>query len=698
MHGMADAPTRAAAAPSMRLQRRLVMMVVASLLAVLGVDILLVRPFQRESEARLANAEMAAEASRLTAAVMEIRSTALVAAAQRIAEAPGVPEGIAAENATAVGAAVRPLLQGQEFIRVEVTGPRGAMLFAVRPAGTSRDAVDAGVLAQVRDTGQPLVGPAREEDGGVVLRATVPVGTARPDRPASGTVTVQVSIEGMLRNLAERNGADVFLVGARGALLSGTSPRLWEQLGTAVQQGTGRRLVEHDDHIYAVVTLPLLDETGGRLGALVQVRDVTAAAGQREFEYNLSIASLAVLMLLLVAGTWALVRHAFAPITTAVTALDALSSGEIEVEVLGEDRRDEVGAIARAVRVVRDRSRDGLRQAQRENRSRRRQEHFIRQQMIQIGATLDEDSRRKLMQELHLDAPQAPAPGNADGSGLGMLATAFQVMTRRVVDQSAKMDQLVAELREALAAKTELIGLQQQFEITHRMQAEMLPAALPPRPDVLIRGGILPAKEFGGDFYDFFPLSQHRVGVLAGHVSGHGLTSVFLTLTARNLLKAGLFCDLAPGMALSLTNRLMAAENKEQLAVSAFAGVLDTAAGTFRFARAGFATPILARRLGDATALSAPQNALLGLAPQLTYAETSEDIPQQSTLVLTSPGFTEADGARAVANAIATAPDLAPDVVVNALMSMAASASARGDEASGRDRSCVAIRYLQNAQ
>lgn len=694
MHGMADPPARGAS-PSMRLQRRLVLMVIASLFVVLGVDIFLVRPIQRESEARQANAEMAAEASRLTAAVMEIRSTALVAAARRIAEAPGVVEGLAAENAVRIDAAVRPLLEGQEFLRVEVTGPRGAMLFALRPAGSTRDVVDTGVLTQVRDSGQPVVGPAREEDGSIALRATVPAGTARP---AQGAVTVEVSIEGMLRDLAQRNSADVFLVGARGTLLAGTAPRLWDQLGRAVQQGNGRRLVEHDDQVYAVVTLPLLDETGGRLGALVQLRDVTGATGQREFEYNLSVASLAALMLLLVIGTWAMVRHAFAPITTAVTALDSLSSGEIEVEVLGEERRDEVGAIARAVRVVRDRSREGLRQAQRENRSRRRQEHFIRQQMIQIGATLDEDSRRQLMEELKLDAPQAPDAAKGAGSGLGVLATAFQVMTRRVVDQSEKMDQLVAELREALAAKTELIGLQQQFEITHRMQAEMLPSALPPRADVAVRGGILPAHEFGGDFYDFFPITQNRIGVLAGHVSGHGLSSVFLTLTARNLLKAGMFCDLAPGMVLALTNRLMAAENKEQLAVSAFVGVLDTAVGSFRYARAGYATPILARRLGDAAALSAPQNPLLGLVPQVGYEEVSEDIPQQSTLLLTSPGFAEADGAPAVLNAIATAPDLAPDVVVNALMSMAASASVRADEPSGRDRSCVAIRYLQNAR
>lgn len=693
MHGMADLRARVAAAPSMRLQRRLVLMAIASLLVVVGVDVFLVRPIQRESEARLANAEMAGEASRLTAAVMEIRSTALLAAAQRVAEASGLQDGIATENTVAIDAAVRPLLQDQQFVRVEITGPRGTMLFALRPAGSSRDAVDTGVLTQVRETRQPAVGPAREEDGSVVLRATVPAGTAQP---AQGAVTVEVAVEGMLRDLAQRTGSEVFLVGARGALLSGTSPRLWEQLGAAVQQGNGRRIVERGERSYAVTTLPMLDDTGGRLGSLVQVRDVTTAAGQREFEYNLSIASVAALMLLLVVAMWAMVRHAFAPITTAVTALDALSSGESEVEVLGEDRRDEVGAIARAVRVVRDRSREGLRQAQRENRSRRRQEHFIRQQMIQIGATLDEASRAQLMEELQLDAPQA-ATGQQEGGGLGVLANAFQVMTRRVVDQSAKMDQLVAELREALAAKTELIGLQQQFEITHRMQAEMLPATLPPRPDVLARGGIVPAKEFGGDFYDFFPMAHNRIGVLAGNVSGHGLGSVFLTLTARNLLKAGLFGDLSPGMALSLTNRLMAAENKERLSVAAFAGVLDTAAGTFRYARAGIATPILSRRLGDATALSAPQNALLGLAPQVTYAEASEDIPQQSTLLIASPGFAESDGAPEVTNAITTAPDLAPDVVVNVLMSMATSAGARA-EGPGRDRSCVAIRYLQNAR
>jgi len=640
---------------------------------------------------------MSAEASRLTAAVMEIRSTALVASARRIAEAPGVLAGIAAENAEEVAAAVRPMLNQQGFLRVEVAGPRGALLFAERPAGFARDAADAGVLTQVKETGQPSVGATREEDGSVVLRATVAAGDRRP---AIGAVTVVVPIEGMLRDLALRSGADVFLVGTRGVLRSGTSARLWDELAPALREGQGRRLVHSHDQSYAVSTLPLLDDVGGRLGALVQVRNVTSAEGQRQFEYNLSIAGISVLMLVLILVTWAMIRHAFAPITTAVTALDSLSAGEIEVEVLGEDRRDEVGAIARAVRVVRDRSRDGLRQAQRENRSRRRQEHFIRQQMIQIGGTLDETARQQLTAELKLEEPRgntAPVAGQDGGSDLGVLATAFQVMTQRVVDQSAKMDGLVAELREALQAKTELIGLQQQFEIAHRMQAEMLPSALPPRSDVVVRGGILPAREFGGDFYDFFPITQSRIGVIAGHVAGHGLSSVFLTLTTRNLLKGGLFCDLGPGAALSLANRLLAAENSEGLAVGALVGVLDTAAGTFRFARAGYGTPVLARRLGDTSTLSAPQNALLGLAPQVSFAEASADVPTQSTLVLASPGFGDGDGAPEVVGAIAAATDLAADVVVNALMSMAASAAAHDDDAEGRDRSCVVLRYLHNA-
>lgn len=689
MHGMAEPSRRAAAAPSMRLQRRLVAMVVASLLVVLGVIVLAVRPALRDSEARLANAEMAAEASRLAAAVMEIRNAGLVADARHIAEAPEVLAGIVADSAERVTVAVRPLIEQQDFLRVEIAGPRGTLLFARRPAGSARDAVDTGALTQVRESGQPIAGAAREEDGSAVLRATVAAGA---ERPAPGAVTVAVSIEGMLRDLARRSDADVFLVSNRGTLLAGTSARLWDDLGAMLQRGNGRRLVQWQDQSYAVTTLPFLDDGGGRLGALVTVRDVTAQENQRQFEYNLSILGLSALMLLLIGVTWALVRHAFAPITTAVAALDSLSAGEIEVEVMGEDRRDEVGAIARAVRVVRDRSREDLRQAQRANRSRRRQEHFIRQQMIQIGGTLDETARKQLMEDLRLEEQRAAR--DREASDLGVLATAFQVMAQRVVHQAQKMDGLVAELREALQAKTELIGLQQQFEITHRMQAEMLPSALPPRSDVQVRAGILPAVEFGGDFYDFFPITQNRIGLLAGHVPGQGLSSVFLTLTARNLLKAGLYCELAPGAALSLVNRIVAAENREGLAIAALVGVLDTTSGSFRFARAGFSTPILARRLGDATVLSAPQNALIGLAPQVSFAEASFDLPMQSTLVFTSPGFGEGDGAPAITGVVGAVTDLAPDVVVNALMSMAASAMARDDGPDQGDRSCIVLRYL----
>ena len=138
-----------------------------------------------------------------------------------------------------------------------------------------------------------------------------------------------------------------------------------------------------------------------------------------------------------------------------------------------------------------------------------------------------------------------------------MLATAFGHMATRVREQHQRLDELIRELREALKTKTQYIALQQELDIAREIQRAMLPKAFPARAEVEIFGAMIPAKEVGGDFYDFFVLDEHRVGVVVADVSGKGVPAALFMAIAKTLLRATALFRTAPGACLSRLNDLL---------------------------------------------------------------------------------------------------------------------------------------------
>ena len=191
--------------------------------------------------------------------------------------------------------------------------------------------------------------------------------------------------------------------------------------------------------------------------------------------------------------------------------LNALSHGDLQARVEGAGRQDEVGRIAGAVNVFRANlvAFDRFRRSR--ERQRRRQERFIRREMIQLAETLDEEERVAVLAEFdqleHLvrNAPDnegrvmsiadatdsASAALTRESDSLAMTALAFQKMSDRVRSQNQS-------LREALAAKNAFIALQRELDIAARVQLSLLPDTVPLSDTVDMSGIMRPAKEVGG--------------------------------------------------------------------------------------------------------------------------------------------------------------------------------------------------------
>ncbi len=666
------------------LPTRLAVAVIAAIAVLALAAVLMALQLSAAGQAQVAEVTLRTQVQML-AKVLDRQGDAALAQARRIAASTAVVAGLRAADQPHLAAALAAAAETDAtIISLEVLNAQGRELARAIHGPGDVAAADADAVSQVLEHGGSATGPAQVQGGGFALQAIVPIQAGSGPDGSAAALVATTSLSSALAEIAASTGTEVVLLNEDGQVVAGTASLL--PGGTpSVQDGAiGMHLLRTGDRTLQVSAVPLLNGSGGRLGTEVQVRDVTDADGERRFVAVLALFGGASLVLVLGSALLWFIGANLRPLVGVAASLDVLNRGGVDIELAGEDRTDEVGAIARAVRQLRDRNRDLARQRARQERARRRQQRFIAQQMAAMGDALDVGTRDELLANTGED----PA---ADGDDLGILAAGFRVMSQQAITQHARMDALVAELRDALNARTELIGLQQQFQIATTMQADMLPQALPPRPDIQARGGLLPAREFGGDFYDFFPLGPGQVGVFLGNARGGGLRGAFLTLTARTLLKAVMICGLGPAAAMSRVNTLLAAEPVSSTPVTALVAVLDSNTSRLVCCRADYPEPLVLRRLGDVSLLRLPDNPPLGQGPA-SYREQVIELAPRTTVLLHSPGCAAAGSGRLQAG-LQACNDPGAEAVLNTAMSVVS----HGEGAPDRDASCVVLRYVSPA-
>ncbi|WP_158305986.1 PP2C family protein-serine/threonine phosphatase [Azospirillum sp. B510] len=528
--------------------------------------------------------------------------------------------------------------------------------------------------------------------GAVQHMLAAPFGETRPaDRVILAMRTVQPSLTVLARVL----GGSAYLVDGNGAPYDRAGALPWEDIQPSLVSGGGDHAKVHRaGRSFEVRTLRLADPAGGTTLALVVARESTL----EDMATSLfDTSAILVLMTALAASLFGLewyFRRSLAPIHASLSALSALADGDTNVAVLGAERSDEAGRLARTVEVFRNRSR-ALQDAEaRRGRHWLRQQSFIRKQMLRMAETLPEQGRMELLGDL--DRIES-VTGRGDQAG--GLAVAFEVMAERVRSQHAALDGMVVQLRASLDTKTELVELQKQFEIARRMQQAILPACLPARPDLTAAGLLLPAAEFDGSFYDFFLADDDTLVVLLGQVSGGGLAAGFMTVTARTAVRALASAGLGPCACLTGANRLLAADNAAGLQAGLAMGVVTLSKRRFVFAGAGVPAPFLARRLGDVVDLPVAASPPLGLGAGQTVAETAFDLPVPSTLVLCGSGlldgvnrFDVPFGRAHMSDVLGGLDDLSADSAIAAVQAALFEHAGGRTVPMARDRTCLAVR------
>ena len=207
---------------------------------------------------------------------------------------------------------------------------------------------------------------------------------------------------------------------------------------------------------------------------------------------------------------------------------------------------------------------------------------------------------------------------------------------------------LLAETRaqlEALRRATEehaaLEALRRELDIAREIQQSILPRQFPERRQIDLFATMLPARDVGGDFYDFFDLDAQRLGLVIGDVSGKGMPAALFMAVSRTLMKATALSGLGPAACLQRVNTLLLTENSSDMFVTLFYAIFDPRSGDLTYSNGGHNPPFVIRAGADVETVPAG-GALLGVLDSPRFSEHRLQLHRGDTLLLYTDGVTEA--------------------------------------------------------
>ena len=184
--------------------------------------------------------------------------------------------------------------------------------------------------------------------------------------------------------------------------------------------------------------------------------------------------------------------------------------------------------------------------------------------------------------------------------------------------------------------------VEQELQTARRIQEALLPKSVPVLDGWQLATCYQPAREVGGDFYDFFSLADGRLGLVLGDVTDKGIPAALVMATTRSMLRAvAAHHAISPGEVLAQVNELLCPDLPASMFVTCFYGILDPASGYLRFANAGQDLPYLRHDDGGICELYAT-GMPLGLMPGSRYEEGETTLTPGDHLLFYSDGLVEA--------------------------------------------------------
>jgi len=213
-----------------------------------------------------------------------------------------------------------------------------------------------------------------------------------------------------------------------------------------------------------------------------------------------------------------------------------------------------------------------------------------------------------------------------------------------IKDLQEKNLALVTAYEDLKAAQAQIIEkerLEHELQVAHNIQMSLLPPELPKFEGFEFGAILEPARQVGGDLYDFIPLPEGRLGIVIGDVTDKGVPAAIFMARVQAMIRSESIKSRDPGEVLSKVNQLLVFNNQQGYFVTVLYGILEPGSGVFQYARAGHELPILCSGSGEAGLLPLSAGQPLGILYDPIIDCQSIEIPPGQTLVLYTDGVTD---------------------------------------------------------
>ena len=201
-------------------------------------------------------------------------------------------------------------------------------------------------------------------------------------------------------------------------------------------------------------------------------------------------------------------------------------------------------------------------------------------------------------------------------------------------------------IRQAQQEHDQLESLKTDLAVAAEIQQAILPRIFPPFPEndaeMELAARMRPAKDVGGDFYDFFRIDNDRIGVVIADVSGKGIPAAIFMAVSRTLIRTVGLQGITPGECMTKSNELLSKESIDCMFVTVFYAIYNIRTGEFVYCNAGHNSPVIVKSNGKVEMLPVSENCMVGAVEGVTYSNTQARLEIGDTLLMYTDGVNEA--------------------------------------------------------
>ena len=224
------------------------------------------------------------------------------------------------------------------------------------------------------------------------------------------------------------------------------------------------------------------------------------------------------------------------------------------------------------------------------------------------------------------------------GDEVQVLAESFATLSHKTVEYIEQVKTVTAE--------KERIGT--ELHLAQQIQEGMLPSVFPPYPERIefdLYASMNPAKEVGGDFYDFFLIDDDHLALVMADVSGKSVPGALFMMVSKAILKNNAMMSKSPAEILTVTNETICSNNKMEMFVTVWLGILEISTGRIIASNAGHEYPVVCRKGGNFEVFKDKHGFVVGGYEGVKYKEYELDLQPGDKLFLYTDGVPEATDA-----------------------------------------------------